>query len=87
MDSANMHLASLCNVPVVSIWGATHPSLGFYGYNQDLNNAVQLDLPCRPCSVYGENPCIFSGDEEYKCLKSINIEDILSRINRIIHKS
>ena len=25
MDSANMHLASLTAVPVVSVWGATHP--------------------------------------------------------------
>lgn len=87
MDSANMHLASICNVPVVSVWGATHPSLGFYGYNQDLDNVVQVDLPCRPCSVYGENPCQFSGDKEYQCLKSINIEDILSKINRIIYRS
>ena len=86
MDSANMHLASICNIPVVSVWGATHPSLGFYGYNQDINNAVQVDLPCRPCSVYGENPCPFSGDKEYQCLKSINIENILYRINNIIQK-
>ena len=25
MDSANMHMASLTGVPVVSVWGATHP--------------------------------------------------------------
>jgi ADP-heptose:LPS heptosyltransferase len=29
MDSANMHLASLYGVPVISIWGATHPFAGF----------------------------------------------------------
>ena len=29
MDSANMHLASLVNIPVVSVWGATHPYAGF----------------------------------------------------------
>lgn len=29
MDSANMHLASLFGVPVVSVWGATHPLLAF----------------------------------------------------------
>ncbi len=31
MDSGNMHLASLVNTPVVSIWGATHPYAGFHG--------------------------------------------------------
>lgn len=31
MDSANMHLASLTGIPVVSVWGATHPLAGFMG--------------------------------------------------------
>lgn len=56
MDSANMHLASLFGVPVVSIWGATHPYAGFYGWGQPLQNAVQIDLACRPCSVFGNKP-------------------------------
>lgn len=53
MDSANMHLASLYGVPVVSIWGATHPYAGFYGWGQKPSNAVQMDIYCRPCSVFG----------------------------------
>ncbi|MDR1865269.1 MAG: glycosyltransferase family 9 protein, partial [Bacteroidales bacterium] len=57
MDSANMHLASLTATPVVSVWGATHPHAGFYGYRQLPQNAVQLSLSCRPCSVYGNKPC------------------------------
>ena len=48
MDSANMHLASLVGTPVVSIWGATHPYAGFMGWQQHADNAVQVDLPCRP---------------------------------------
>lgn len=30
MDSANMHLASLVNIPVISVWGAT-PHMPGYG--------------------------------------------------------
>ncbi|RPD43651.1 glycosyltransferase family 9 protein [Paracnuella aquatica] len=56
MDSANMHLASMYGVPVVSIWGATHPFAGFYGWGQAPKNAVQIDLDCRPCSVFGNKP-------------------------------
>ena len=82
MDSANMHLASLVEVPVVSIWGATHPSLGFNGYGQSLNNVVAIDeLTCRPCSVYGEVPC-FRGD--HACLNSIKEESVLQKINNIL---
>jgi ADP-heptose:LPS heptosyltransferase len=77
MDSANMHLASLVNTPVVSIWGATHPYAGFYGFNQDESNAVQVELPCRPCSVFGNKPC-YRGD--YACLKQITPEMIVEKI-------
>jgi len=77
MDSANMHLASLVNTPVISIWGATHPYAGFYGFNQDESNAVQTDLLCRPCSIFGNKPC-FRGD--YACLKQITPEMITDKI-------
>lgn len=84
MDSANMHLASLVEVPVVSIWGATHPSLGFYGFNQDLNNAVQVDLECRPCSVFGDEPCS-RGD--YACLGRISESMILRKVYEVLYKN
>ena len=80
MDSVNMHLASLVGTPVVSVWGATHPSAGFMGWRQSVENAVQKDLDCRPCSIYGNKPCV-RGD--YACLEQISPEDILERINRI----
>lgn len=81
MDSANMHLASLVNVPVVSIWGATHPYAGFMGWKQLPENTVQLQLSCRPCSVYGQKPC-FRGD--YVCLRGIRPERVIEKIERII---
>ena len=82
MDSANMHLASLVNTPVVSIWGATHPYLGFYGYNQSPSNAVQLeDLDCRPCSVFGNVPC-WRGD--HACMNRIAPQTVVDKIESII---
>ena len=68
MDSANMHLASLYGIPVVSIWGATHPYAGFYGWGQVPGNAVQIELYCRPCSVFGNKPG-YRGD--LACLNNI----------------
>lgn len=82
MDSANMHLASLVNTPVVSIWGATHPFLGFYGFNQSPSNAVQLDeLDCRPCSVFGSVPC-WRGD--HACMNRIDPQTIVDKIESIL---
>ena len=83
MDSANMHLASLVNTPVVSVWGATHPFLGFYGYNQDPANAVQIELDCRPCSVFGNVPC-WRGD--HACMEWLPPEMIVERVEEVLKK-
>ena len=77
MDSANMHLASLVGTRVVSIWGGTHPYAGFLGWNQQPSDCIQLDLSCRPCSVYGNKPC-YRGD--YACLNSIAPSQILEKL-------
>jgi ADP-heptose:LPS heptosyltransferase len=77
MDSANMHLASLFGVPVVSIWGATHPYAGFYGWGQDPANAVQVELYCRPCSVFGNKPG-YRGD--LLCLTSISPVSVYEKV-------
>lgn len=81
MDSANMHLASICGTRVVSVWGATHPFAGFMGWNQSTADAVQADMPCRPCSIYGNRPCL-RGD--YACLTSIQPEAIVQKVERVL---
>lgn len=79
MDSANMHMASLVGCRTISIWGATHPYCGFMGWRQSKSDAVQLDMTCRPCSIFGNKPC-FRGD--YHCLRGISPRMILSRLDR-----
>jgi ADP-heptose:LPS heptosyltransferase len=82
MDSANMHLASLVNIPVISIWGATHPYAGFGGWNQTMENCIQTELECRPCSVFGNKKC-FRGD--YACWFGIEPEQIIKKIQTVIY--
>jgi len=56
MDSGNAHIAAIFGVPVISIWGVTHPYLGFSAFNQPLENCILPDLdkyPKIPTSVYG----------------------------------
>lgn len=81
MDSANMHLASLVGIPVVSIWGATHPYCGFKGWKQREADIVQLSMSCRPCSVFGDKPC-YRGD--YFCLKGIPPSLVLRKVKNIL---
>ncbi len=81
MDSANSHLASLVNVTVVSIWGATHPFAGFMGWRQTEETAVQLNIPCRPCSVFGDKPC-YRGD--MACMNGILPEVVVERVEKVL---
>lgn len=81
MDSANMHIASLAGTPVVSVWGATHPFTGFMGFGQSADNAVQLDMVCRPCSVFGDKPCM-RGD--YHCLEGILPQMIVDKVAALL---
>ena len=81
MDSANMHLASLTATPVVSVWGATDPLAGFMGWGQSRDNAVALSLDCRPCSIYGQKPCLFG---DYRCMTGIRPERIAGRVAAVI---
>lgn len=83
MDSLVMHLAALVATPTVSVWGATHPEFGFMGYGMDYEGVLQEDMPCRPCSVYGNKPCK-SGD--YKCLRAITPEMIVERAEYMCSK-
>lgn len=82
MDSSNMHLASLVGTPVVSVWGATHPFTGFMGWGQSISNAVMIDLPCRPCSIYGNKPCLRGN---YPCMTGIGPEMIVDRVELLLH--
>lgn len=77
MDSAGMHLASLVGTTVVSIWGPTHPYLGFLGYGQKLENCVQVNHPNRPNSVYGNKPCLAEGNS---CIDLVTVEMVVQKV-------
>lgn len=85
MDSSSMHLASLAGTPLVSVWGATHPAAGFMGYGYDIGkNCIQLDMACRPCSIYGEGKCRFG---DYRCLSGISPEMIMQKVLQVSSSS
>jgi ADP-heptose:LPS heptosyltransferase len=87
VDSSNMHMAALCGVPLLSIWGGTHPDVGFAPFGKRAENILQINrekLPCRPCSVFGKESC-HRGD--FACLAGITPETVQSRIEALLVKS
>ncbi len=81
MDSANLHLASLSQVPrIISIWGPTHADLGFGPSADQRNLLIQMDpeqLTCRPCSVFGNKVCS-RGD--HACMRNLDALRIAGEI-------
>ncbi|MCJ0742926.1 glycosyltransferase family 9 protein [Pedobacter montanisoli] len=77
MDSSGMHMASLMGIPVVSIWGPTHPYAGFLGYGQSINDCIQIDHPNRPNSIYGNKPCLCGVKA---CIDLIEPEVVIQKI-------
>lgn len=78
MDSANMHLASLVGTPVVSIWGNTHPYMGFLGYGQSMQNVIQDEsFPERPTSVFGKES---SKNPQIDFFQNISPEMIVDKV-------
>lgn len=56
MDSGNSHIAAMLGIPVVTIWGVTHPFAGFAAFNQPEDAQLIADrtqFPKIPTSIYG----------------------------------
>lgn len=83
MDSSNGHLAALFNIPVLTMWGVTHPYAGFTPFNQ--SNECQLvadreEYPLIPTSVYGNK---FPAGYE-NAMRSISVATVLKKIKETI---
>lgn len=84
VDSSNMHLAALLGIPLLSIWGGTHPDVGFGPYGKGKESILQIsreELPCRPCSVYGKEKC-YRGD--FACLTKITPDYVVKQIEQLL---
>lgn len=85
VDSSNMHLAALGGTRLLSIWGGTHPDVGFAPYGQAPDSVLQIsrdELPCIPCSVYGREKC-YRGD--FACLNRITPAAAADRVFQLLH--
>lgn len=83
MDSLAMHLASLVATPVVSVWGATHPAVGFLGYGASEAGILQPDMACRPCSVFGNRPCRYG---DFRCMRGVSPEEIVAKVRQFVDR-
>ncbi|MGB6151693.1 MAG: glycosyltransferase family 9 protein [Pricia sp.] len=84
MDSGNGHLAAMYGVPVVSLWGVTHPNAGFYPFGQIAGNALLADrekYPLIPTSIYGNK--MPEGYE--KAMETISPDTVVMKLMEVLN--
>jgi heptosyltransferase-2 len=81
-DSGPMHIASALGVPVVMIFGPTHPKLGFAPIGSE-NIILTADVKCSPCSLHGEKRC---HEKSRFCMDLIEPEMVMDAVERLLKK-
>ena len=76
-DTGLMHLAAAFGVPVVALFGPTHPADGHWCHT---GAVVQVDLACRPCSRHGQPQCPVG---DHACMTTISVDDVLHAMERV----
>ena len=83
MDSGNGHLAAMYGVPVITLWGVTHPFAGFVPFNQPDNNQLLSDrkeYPLIPTSIYGNK--FPKGYDD--AMKTISPETVVQKVRELL---
>lgn len=84
-DTGMMHIAAALRVPVVAIFGSTHPVLGYtphtpIGGVRNSQIIQQENLSCRPCTKQGKASC---PKGHFKCMNDISVDIITKAIESI----
>jgi heptosyltransferase-2 len=73
-DSAPMHVACARGVPVVAVFCATTPALGYGPYGSHAR-VVEADIACRPCARHGGRRCPRGTDD---CMRLVTPGAVLT---------
>ena len=83
MDSGNGHLAANYDIPVITLWGVTHPYAGFVPFGQPMEHQIVSDrkqYPLIPTSIYGNK-----FPEGYEnVMRSIEPNAIVQKVERVL---
>lgn len=83
-DTAFLHSAAAFGIPTVGIFGYTnHKEL--YPWNCS-HIIVRKELECSPCFFNSPKPatCIYSGEDEFKCMKTIGVEEVFAACEKLL---
>lgn len=78
-DTGILHVADLIGRPTLALIGPTA-----FGYpTRPSSKTLEVDLPCKPCSKDGRDPC--TNKVYQKCLVDITPEQVSKELNKILN--
>ena len=78
-DSGPMHLANGVDTPVLAMFGPTCQEWGFFP-SGPADRVIQLDMPCRPCSLHGSGTC----SKGNACIMDISSEQVFDELKDML---
>jgi len=81
-DSGIAHLAAALDTPTLSLFGPTHPILGFAPLGNFADH-YSVNEYCSPCSLHGKRPCHRA--ERY-CFNRMDDREISDKVNVILDR-
>ncbi len=82
-DSAPTHLGVAMRVPVLTIFGPTVPSFGFYPYGESDRVAEISDLSCRPCGIHGGKKC---PEKHFRCMRDLKPDQVFHIAQEMLYE-
>lgn len=85
-DTAFMHSAAALQIPTVAIFAYTNYK-ELYPWKVD-HITVRKELECSPCFYNSPEPvdCIWKGVDEYKCIKTISVDEVFNACKKLLEK-
>ncbi len=86
-DSAFLHSSAAFKIPTVGIFGYTNAQELFPWGTKHL--IVRIELDCSPCFYNSPKPveCLWTGKDEFKCMKLITVEDVFEACEIMLNKN
>jgi heptosyltransferase II len=85
-DTALMHLAAGLKIPTAAIFAYTNYKELYPWKNKHI--IVRRELECSPCFFNSPRSvkCIYTGEEEFKCIKTIEVSEVLAVCEKLIEE-
>jgi heptosyltransferase II len=83
-DTAFMHCAAALQIPTVAIFAYTNYKELYPWMTR--SEIVRRELSCSPCFYNSPKPaqCLWTGDEEFKCITGIEVEEVYEACGRLL---